>query len=521
MPDTDIAAAVRDVIDTSRASFETAVAEDAEVIKDEIADGAFDNPQGLVGLEYEFYAATAGAERAAETDDPASGALRRIPRRLLAYIGFEKELGLHNAEITTTPQPLNEHGLAAQQAEVRARLAAARGPVRDNEMRLVSDGLWVLPPEGQTARAYLTDTVEDGGVTVAANMSDDARYHAMGNSETPVGGRVEVPHVSLQADTAMPESLTTSIQPHYQVPRAAALPSYFRYALRLAGPLLALGVNSPFLPPDCYDDVAPTAALDDAWLESRIEVFESVLNADGVRKARFPTDVETVEAAVDRVVEDPTVVPMSTERGSRFDDRFAAFRQKHGTFWRWVRPVFGGASRSRANVRIEFRPLPGQPTVRDSIALQAAFAGALEGLHASEHPVGGLEWATARDNFYAATRDGLDASLEWVTDDGRETTDTATMYDELFDYATRGLRSRGLSDEQIDRYLAPLRHRVRTGMTPAAWKHRHVADRVEAGASLAEGIAHAQRRYLDEQATTLLTGAFADWDPAPDTAGSA
>ncbi len=66
------------------------------MIKDAIEDGVFDNPQAIVGLEYEFYAVK---------DDDAT--LRRVPRRLLELIGFEKELGLHNAEMTTSPQPLN------------------------------------------------------------------------------------------------------------------------------------------------------------------------------------------------------------------------------------------------------------------------------------------------------------------------------------------------------------------------------------------------------------------------------
>ncbi|OYR77898.1 hypothetical protein DJ71_17675, partial [Halorubrum sp. E3] len=134
---------------------------------------------------------------------------------------------------------------------------------------------WTIPPAGETAREYLTDSVEVDGVTVAVNMSDSVRYHAMANAAggegadgaepdggdgTPAepsgGAEVELsaPGVSLAADTVMPESLITSIQPHYQVAHAETLPRHFRYALRIAGPLLALGVNSPFFPPDLYDD---------------------------------------------------------------------------------------------------------------------------------------------------------------------------------------------------------------------------------------------------------------------------
>ena len=515
MTRTELGAEVREVLDISKSKFQTEVERDAESIKAEVTEGTFDNPQGLVGLEYEFYATTDGTttDRNGETSGLQRRALQRIPRRTLSFIGFEKELGLHNAEMSTTPQPLNEPGIKAQKAEIKSRLAAAREPIHANNMRLVSDGLWTIPPKDETAREYLTDSVNDDGLTISTNMSDSIRYHAMGNTEAPTGGRLDAPHVSLKADTIMSESLITSIQPHYQVPTAEALPSYFRYAVRLAGPLLALGVNSPFFPPSLYDDgVAAQTVLDDAWMGHRIKVFETSLNTDQARKVRFPEEFETVEEAIDNIAADETIVPMPVERGERFDDEFAYFRRKHGTYWRWIRPVFGGATRSSANVRIEFRPLPGQPTLHDAIAFQAVFAGALEHLHSSQHPVRRLEWDTARANFYAAMRDGIDAELTWMTAEGQITTDLEAMYEELFSAAKSGLQAQGLRDEQIRQYIAPLRNRVRTRMTPASWKHQMASNRLSEGANLGKAIGDTQRAYLERQADTFLSGELTDWN---------
>jgi hypothetical protein len=512
---TQLGAEIEDVLDVSQSEFQTQVEADAEVIKAEVTEGTFDNPQGLVGLEYEFYATTDGTttDRNGEPTDLQQRTLRRIPRRTLSFVGFEKELGLHNAEMSTTPQPLNEHGLGAQQAEIKARLAAAREPIHANNMRLVSDALWTIPPSGETAREYLTDSIDDDGLTIATNMSDSVRYHAMGNTEAPTGGRLDAPHVSLEGDTIMPESLITSIQPHYQVPNAEALPSYFRYAVRLAGPLLALGVNSPFFPPSLYDDgVAARTVIDDAWMGHRIKVFETSLNTDQVRKVRFPEEFETVEEAIDNVAADETLVPMPVERGERFDDKFAHFRRKHGTYWRWIRPVFGGATESSANARIEFRPLPGQPTLRDAIAFQTVFAGALEHLHSSQHPVRRLKWETAKANFYAAMRDGIDANLTWMTAEGGSTTDLAVIYEELFDAAKSGLQAQGLQEQQVQRYIAPLRDRVRTRMTPARWKYQMAANRISDGETLSQAILDTQRAYLDRQADTFLSGKLTDWN---------
>ncbi|MFC7045549.1 hypothetical protein ACFQH6_09185 [Halobacteriaceae archaeon GCM10025711] len=511
MSKTDLAAAVSDALAVDADEFQTQVEDDAEVIKRELAEGTFDNPQAIVGFEYEFYA-VAGAKWRGHGDETLP-ALTRVPRRLLEFIGFEKELGLHNAEMSTSPQPFNAHGLAAQEAEVNARLSAALDPIQAEGMQLVSDGMWTIPPAGESAHEYLTDSVTIDGYSIATNMSASARYHAMANSRTPAGMVLDAPHVHLEADTVMPESLITSIQPHFQVPHATDLPNYFRYALRIAGPLLALGVNAPFFPPDLYDeDATADDILADGWHEHRVDVFESVLNDDGVHeKVRFPRDLETVEEAVDRIAADETMVPMPTEVQGRFDDSFAAFRLKHGTYWRWVRPVFGGGSRSSANARIEFRPIPAQPTVRDSIAFQAAFAGLLSSLRQHEHPVWHQEWETARENFYAAVRDGIDADMAWVTKNGDETTDRDELYEDLLSYARDGLQSAGLSEEETATYLWPLRQRARHGVTPAGWKRDRVRDHLDDGDPFEDAVYEMQREYVERQKETLIGGSFADW----------
>ena len=501
MSGSELAERVRQALDVDREEFDRRVSEDVEELKRELREGTFDNPQAIVGLEYEFYAVN---------DE---GALARLPRRLLEFVGFEKELGLHNAEMSTSPQPLNEYGLEAQEREVQARVKAAYEPMDAEGLHLVSDGMWTIPPEGETAESYLTGSVEDGGVQLATNMSASTRYHAMANTDQPAGMRLDAPHVSLSADTVMPESLITSIQPHYQVPQAVDLPTYFRYALRFAGPVLALGVNSPFYPPDLYDDDAtPEEILADGHDEHRVGVFESVLNVPGEQeKVRFPEDIGNMKEAVDRIAEDNTIVPMPVEEGGRFDDEFAHFRMKHGTYWRWVRPVLGGSSRESANARIEFRPLPCQPTVRDTVAFQAMFAGLLQSMVRREHPLYDLDWADARDNFYAAVEDGLDAEFAYVTEDGEETTDLKAIYEDLFDYATLGLADVGLTEEEAAKYLWPLRQRARHAVTPAAWKRDRVREQLDEGATFENAVYAMQCEYMENQHETLLEGSFADW----------
>lgn len=501
MADSTIAERIESLLAVDAAAFEDAVASEVVDLKRKVESGVFDNPQALVGMELELYAV-----------DSETSALRRVPRWLLSHLGFSKELGLHNAELHTNPNPLNRYGLLAQRAELQARLDAARELIAAEDMRLVSDGMWTIPPTGETAGDYLTDRVDMDGSVVAANMSKSIRYHAFSNADYSPSMTLDAPNVELDAATPMAESLLTSIQPHYQVPSAMDLPAYFRYALRIAGPLLAISANSPFFPPDLYDDVSPERILEDAWMEHRIGVFESVLNpTSGPAKVRFPRDVESVEAAIDRIASDPVVVPKWVDERGRFDDAFRHFRHKHGTFWRWVRPVFDGASRGHANARIEFRPLPAQPTVPDAVRFQATFGGLLESLYRRDHPLELLEWDDARTNFYRAAEDGLGATFVWIDANGEETTDGEAIFAELFDHARDGLSLRGLPDDEIDDLVEPLRRRVAAGTTPARWKHRIAARELEAGSSLEEAIHAAQRHYIDRQADTLLDGSFASW----------
>jgi len=504
MSASELAAAVARELDVDESAFRERAREEARKLKEEIRSGTFDNTEAIVGMELELYAV-----------DDKTDALRRVPRQLLELVGFEKELGLHNAEMQTSPQPLNTHGLAAQRNELKASLQSAQEGVQTEGIRLVSDGMWTVPPNGETARDYLCGCVEEEGIRIATNMSDAVRYHTMANTEYPSAFELDAPHVSLSAETVMPEALITSIQPHYQIPHAPDLPEHFSYALRIAAPVLALSVNSPFFPPDLYDDAPDSEIVADAHMENRIGVFESVLNpqenSSTSPKVCFPPDFDTVEEIIDDVVEDDTIVPRKLQSGTRFDDDFVHFKHKHGSYWRWVRPVFEGSTRSAANARIEFRPLPSQPTVDDAIAFEALVAGLLQSLPRLEHPIKSLEWETARENFYAATRDGLGADIEWITADGATTTSTDEIYGELFEHAREGLERCGLSTEAAHEYIRPLRERVDRRLTPARWKHDYVSGRVDENVPLAEAIWGMQSTYIRQQRETLLNGSFVDW----------
>ena len=484
------------------------VTDQAEQLKTAIADGEFDNPDFAVGLEMEVYGVdNASPPQLTAVDDAVFEA------------GATKELGVHNAEINTDPDVLDADGLARQADRIAAAFDRANTAAARADERLVTDAMWTLPPS-EGGLSYLTETTDEDGITLATNMRTDSRYCAIDNDILRHADG-EIVFSTTGITRAFPsilfESLATSIQPHLQIPDAESFPAYFNAAIRTMGPLVALAANSPFLPPELYTDTDdPERLVDESHHELRIAVFEQSVNQSPNRKVRVPRDIETVAETVDRVVNDDLYAPFLREwltdepRESVADDLWE-FTYKRSTYWRWLRcvvggdPVGGGDERS---LRIEYRPIPTQPTIADTVGLQWLTVGLITGLVETSHPLAELPWADAEESFYNAARDGLDAELAWLTADGDRTTDHDEIFGELFDIAETGLASAGVDDRAIAERLDPLRLRIERGVTPSAWKKGVVREELDAGADLDRAITTMQERYID---LSRSTDSFTEW----------
>jgi len=182
-----------------------------------------------------------------------------------------------------------------------------------------------------------------------------------------------------------------------------------------------------------------------------------------------------------------------------YADDIPEFDHKRGVHWRWVRGVVGGqpvGTDDGASIRLEYRPLPTQPTVRDNVALAALTVGLLRGLVVADHPLRDLPWTDARDAFYRVVRDGPDAELAWVTAEGDRTGDPGRIYDDVFAHARRGLRDAGVEGVAVEEYLAPMERRREAG-PPSAWKKARAREALADGATVPEAVERAQRAYLE------------------------
>ncbi|MFB6233518.1 MAG: hypothetical protein ABEH61_04600 [Haloarculaceae archaeon] len=509
-------------------SFVERVERQAADLRAAIAAGEFDNEEFAVGLEMEVYAVhapghtdgTAGTgDGGVVTPAGAGGEDRLAPLPGEAFEGpANKELGVHNAELNTDPNVFDADGFADQADAIGDAFERSRADARATGRDLVLDAMWTVGPPGGSD-GYLAAVNEHDGVTVARHMRPDPRYVAIDNESLRYGGgsvTFSVPGFERAFPTILFESLATSIQPHLQIPAADDFPDYYNAGIRTLGPVLALSTNSPFLPADLYGDVDPEWLLAETDHELRIAAFEQSVGLSGTPKVRVPRDIDTATDAIDRVVADDVYAPFLREWLDESDretlsERYWEFRHKRSTYWRWLRCVAGGdpvGSGDERSLRIEYRPLPTQPTIRDVVGLQALVAGLLRGLVAADHPVAELPWEAAEASFYNVVADGLGADLAWLTADGERTGDHAVIFAELFEHARLGLREAGLGSAAVDRYLDPIEARWEAGTTPSVWKIDRVREGLADGRSLTEAITAMQREYVRR---SRASESFASW----------
>ncbi len=370
------------------------------------------------------------------------------------------ELARFNVELNVHPHALQGTALDKLYQGLQQTWERSQTVAGELDTRLVMVG--ILP------------SVEQKHLSLA-NMSEQKRYRALNQQVLrlrdgeplmlDIHGRE---HLNVLHNDVMLESAATSLQLHLKVGVDDAV-RYYNAAQIVSAPLVAAASNSPYL------------FGKDLWEETRIPLFEQSVEVGGfagarrgpVRRVSFGTGYakeSLFECFVENEEHFPVLLPIE------FDEPISEMRHlrlHNGTIWRWNRPLIGYDDDGTPHLRIEHRVLPAGPTVVDCVANAAFFYGLVQALASGETPPETqLPFATARDNFYAVARDGLDAQIIWL--DGRKLSVQTLLLDQLIPQARYGLGLLDIEPADRDLYLGIVKARVRNACTGSAWQRAWV-----------------------------------------------
>ncbi|MCO6413416.1 MAG: glutamate--cysteine ligase [Thiogranum sp.] len=433
------------------ADFREHLATETKLLGEWFQQGGFSSRVPACGLEVEAWLIDAQALPAPVN----SLLLERLGNPLVV-----PELAQFNVELNVEPQALRGGALGLLETELHDTWCECQKVAASLDTRLVMTG--ILP---SVAQQHLT----------LANMSQQKRYRALNEQVLrlregkplmlDIHGRE---HLNVVHADVMLESATTSLQLHLKVGCGQAV-RYYNAAQIVSAPLVAACANSPYL------------FGKSLWDETRVPLFEQSVEVGGfagasrgpVRRVSFGTGYakeSLFECFVENEAHFPVLLPMVFDAP---DAQLRHLRLHNGTIWRWNRPLIGFDDDGTPHLRIEHRVLPAGPTITDSIANAAFFYGLVHALASRDaSPEAVLPFATARDNFYAAARHGLDAQITWL--DGRKLPVQGLLLDELIPLARYGLGLLDIDAAERDHYLDIIRQRVGNACTGAAWQRAYV-----------------------------------------------
>jgi len=430
--------------------FSEALRQQTELLKKWFAEGVFSEQPASGGFELEAWLIDSQAKPLAINEE----FINKLNSDLVV-----PELARFNIELNGTPQILQGNALHKLQAELEQTWQNCCVTAQQLDSQLVMTG--ILP------------TVQDKDLC-PENMSQMLRYQALNEQvlrlrqgkplQLDINGHE---HLKSTHYDVMLESAATSFQIHLQIPAHNAV-RYYNAALATAAPLLAMATNSPYL------------FGKQVWEETRVPLFEQAVELGGIGGAAFGPLKRVsfgsgymrhslMECFTENNEHFPILLPLvGVESSADADNRLPHLRMHNGTIWRWIRPLIGFDKDGTPHLRIEQRVIPAGPTIADGIANAAMFFGLMQSLVLSEQAIEDeIDFSVARDNFYAAARDGLSAQLTWKS---KKLSAQTLLKDELIPLAKQGLESLGLDTQDIEYYLGIIAMRVATGQTGSRWQ---------------------------------------------------
>lgn len=364
------------------------------------------------------------------------------------------ELSLFNIEINGEPETLDGKALSRLQKGLQKTWDKAQGVAHGMGLKILMIG--ILP----------TLKSED---MCEANMSFAERYKAINEQifqlrkGKPIDLNIDnFESIHSHHMDVMLEAATTSFQIHLKVDCKNGH-RYYNASKIASGPMVGLCANSPYL------------FGRNLWAETRIPLFEQAVSVgkwDYCERVTF--GVRYIEHSLFGVFQAnrqryPVLLPMLFDTPPH---EMNHTRLHNGTIWRWTRPIIGFEEDGTPHLRIEHRTIPAGPTIVDQIANMAFFYGLIFKL-VKEMPdlVWDIPFGEARDNFYQAAKNGLEAHVHWKE---KPYILSDLILEKLLPVAREGLVDYGIDKQDIDTYLGIIEARTKSGQNGATWQRAFV-----------------------------------------------
>ncbi len=375
---------------------------------------------------------------------------------------YTSELARYNLEINLDPLLLEGRNFSNMQGQLERLLALGSKHAAQHEALILLTGilptirLTHLQPEYMFPAARYQMLSEE----LLRVRGEDFRIHLQG-----------VDDLITSLDSVLFEACNTSFQLHLQIDPDDFVKQY-NWAQAIAGPVLAIGTNSPML------------LGRELWMETRIALFKQSLDTrsasnqlrDKASRVSFGNNWITqsaVEIFKDQVARFPFLLTREdTEDALQVLQagqipKLKALMLHNGTTYTWNRPCYGVAN-GIAHLRIECRYLPAGPTVLDEMANFAFWVGLMKGMPARfEKLATGWDFREARHNFIKAARTGMQTAIKW---DGKLWSAPRLVNEIMLPIAEAGLQKAGIDASEINQYLGVIADRCTKNRSGSDWQ---------------------------------------------------
>lgn len=383
--------------------------------------------------------------------------------KMTHYPWVETELAKFNLETNLDPRVFEKDCFAQLEKENTEKLDKIQEVLDEMNTSIVLTG--ILP----TLRKYHLEM---------ENLTPKKRYFALMEAlnKQRIGESYElrimgIDELLVKHSSPLLEASNTSFQVHLQVSPDDFVKMY-NIAQALAGPMMAISANS---------SVVFGKRL---WHETRIALFQQSLDTrtshDHMRERSprvifgrdwlhesimeiYKEDIAQFRVLLSSDVEEDSLAKLKNGE----IPKLRALQVHNSTVYRWNRPCYGISENGKPHLRIENRILPSGPTVIDEVANACFWLGCMIGMGLETDDIREkMSFVDARDNFGKAAKFGIDSKFTWFYDRKISAED---LIFELLPIARKGLESKNIDKDDIDKYLSIIQARAEKNMTGARW----------------------------------------------------